>query len=188
MVIIIDDTLRGPRAISGARHGMPGRDDQSIRIEERIVPERIASAAEGLSIGQKFVSGTFELDAEHIKAFAAQYDPQPFHMDETLAEHTFFRGLAASGWQTVAITMRLIVESGIPLREGIIGAGAEIHWPQPTRPGDILQVYSEVIDIKPSRSRPGRGIATLRSETVNQRKEVLQVLVAKLMATLAPTA
>jgi len=140
----------------------------------------------GLALGQKFVSGTYRLDAEQIKAFAAQYDPQPFHLDEALAQDTFFGGLAASGWQTVAITMRLIVDSGLPLREGVIGAGAEVNWPQPTRPGDILQVFSEVIDIKPSRSRPGRGVATLRSETVNQRQEVVQVLVAKLMATLAP--
>ena len=144
--------------------------------------------AAGLALGQKFVSGTFVLDAARIKAFAGEYDPQPFHMDEVAAQSTFFSGLAASGWQTAAITMRLLVETGLPLSEGIIGAGAEISWPQPTRPGDVLQVFSEVVDIKPSRSRPGRGIATLRSETVNQRKEVVQVLVAKLMAQLAPSA
>lgn len=142
----------------------------------------------GLALGQKFVSGTYALDAEQIKGFAAIYDPQPFHLDETAAQGTFFAGLAASGWQTAAITMRLVVTSGIPLREGIIGAGAELSWPQATRPGDVLQVFSEVIEVKPSRSRPGWGICTLRSETVNQRGEVVQILVAKLVAELAPDA
>jgi len=141
--------------------------------------------SKGLAVGQKFVSGTYALDAEQIKTFAALYDPQPFHLDEVAAQDTFFAGLAASGWQTAAITMRLVVTSGIPLRDGIIGAGAEVSWPQATRPGDVLQVFSEVVAVKPSRSRPGWGIATLRSETLNQRREVLQILVAKLVAEIA---
>jgi len=139
----------------------------------------------GLAVGQKFVSGTFALDAEQIKTFAEMYDPQPFHLDETAAQTTFFAGLAASGWQTAAITMRLVVGSGIPVSEGIIGAGAELSWPQATRPGDVLQVFSEVVAVKPSRNRQGWGIATVRSETVNQRGEVLQILLAKLVAELA---
>lgn len=152
------------------------------------VPLASNTESKGLTLGQKFVSATFALDAQQIKAFAAQYDPQPFHLDEDAAQATFFGGLAASGWQTAAITMRLLVGSGMPLPDGIIGAGGEINWPQPTRPGDILQVLSEVIEIKPSRSRPGRGIATVRSETVNQRGEVLQVFVAKLVAPIATAA
>ena len=148
-------------------------------------PARTHAVSTGLAVGQKFVSGTFALDAEQIKAFAAMYDPQPFHLDETTAQTTFFAGLAASGWQTAAITMRLVVNSGIPAGEGIIGAGAELSWPQATRPGDVLQVFSEVVAVKPSRSRPGWGIATLRSETVNQRGEVLQILLAKLVAQIA---
>lgn len=148
-------------------------------------PAQPLSPSTVLVVGQKFVSDTFALDAEQIKTFAAMYDPQPFHLDESTAQDTFFAGLAASGWHTAAITMRLIVTSGIPLRHGIIGAGAEISWPQATRPGDVLQVTSEIIDIKPSRSRPGWGIATVRSETLNQRKEVVQILVAKLVAELS---
>src|SRR5215813_5354930 len=121
-----------------------------------------------LQIGQRFVSGSHELDAAQIKAFARQFDPQPFHLDEETAKHTLFAGLAASGWHTAAITMRLLVEAGLPLADGIIGAGGEISWPKPTRPGNILTVTSEVVEIVPSRSRPGRGTVTVRSETRNQ--------------------
>jgi acyl dehydratase len=134
-----------------------------------------------LQIGQRFVSGTHALDAGEIVAFATRYDPQPFHLDDAAARDTLFGGLAASGWHTAAITMRLNVESGLPFSGGIIGAGAEITWPKPTRPGDILRVESEVLELKPSRSRPDRGMVTVRSETLNQRDEVLQILVAKLV-------
>jgi acyl dehydratase len=89
--------------------------------------------------------------------------------------------LAASGWHTAALTMKLMVESGAPFSGGIIGAGGEITWPRPTRPGDVLTVFSEVIEVTPSRSRPDRGMVTLRSETRNERDEVLQVLTAKLV-------
>jgi len=136
---------------------------------------------EDLQVGQRFVSGTHEVDVAQIKAFAHQFDPQPFHLDEETAKGTLFAGLAASGWHTAAITMRLMVESGHPIAGGLIGAGAEIGWPQPTRPGDILQVESEILDKVPSRSRPDRGMATMRSETRNQRGEVLQVLTAKIV-------
>jgi acyl dehydratase len=150
------------------------------------VTETSRTPGDGLYVGQRFVSGTYALDAEQIRQFARQYDPQPFHLDEDAARGTFFQGLAASGWQTAAITMRLLVDTGLALPEGIIGAGGEITWPQPTRPGDTLQVFSEVISITPSRSRPGKGVALVRSETRNQRGETVQVLVAKLMATIAP--
>jgi acyl dehydratase len=92
-----------------------------------------------------------------------------------------FSGLVASGWHTAAITMRLLVEGGLPLAGGTIGAGGELSWPNPTRPGDTLQIESEVLDIRPSRSRPDRGVATVRSLTRNQRNEVVQVLTAKLI-------
>ena len=136
---------------------------------------------EDLRVGQRFVSGTHRLDEEQIRAFAEQFDPQPFHLDAEAAQATLFEGLAASGWHTAAITMRLLVESGLPIAGGIIGAGAEITWPKPTRPGDVLQVESEVLEVRPSRSRPDRGIATIRSETRNQRGDTVQVLVAKLV-------
>jgi len=134
-----------------------------------------------LQVGQRFVSGAYALDAAEIVAFATRYDPQPFHLDDAAARDTLFGSLAASGWHTAAITMRLNVESGLPFSGGIIGAGAEITWPKPTRPGDVLRVESEVVEIKPSRSRLDRGMVTVRSETLNQRDEVLQILVAKLV-------
>jgi len=134
-----------------------------------------------LQVGQRFVSGSHELDATQIKTFARQFDPQPFHLDEETAKETLFAGLAASGWHTAALTMRLMAEGGHPIAGGLIGASAEISWPQPTRPGDILQVESEILEKVPSRSRPDRGMATMRSETRNQRGEVLQILTAKIV-------
>jgi acyl dehydratase len=120
-----------------------------------------------LSVGQRFSSGSHMVDAAQIKAFAAQFDPQPFHLDGEAAKATLFGGLAASGWHTAAITMKLLVESGLPLRDGIIGSGGEISWPKPTRPGDTLTVVSEVEELIPSRSRPDRGMVRVRSETRN---------------------
>ena len=133
-----------------------------------------------LQIGQRFASGTHVVDEEQIKAFARQFDPQPFHLDNEAAKDTLLSGLAASGWHTAAITMRLLVESGLPLAGGIVGAGGELDWPNPTRPGDSLQVESEVLDIRPS-PRPDRGVATVRSLTRDQRNEVVQRLTAKLI-------
>jgi acyl dehydratase len=134
-----------------------------------------------LHVGQRFTSGTCAIDEAQIKAFAAQFDPQPFHMDEKAGQQTFFKGLVASGWHTAAITMRLNVESGPPLAGGIIGGNVEVSWPLPTRPDDVLHVESEVTEITPSRSRPDRGTIILLSRTVNQRGEVVQILKAKLI-------
>jgi len=131
-------------------------------------------------VGQRFASATHVIDAAQIKAFAREFDPQPFHLDEEAAKSTMFGGLVASGWHTAAITMRLQVESGLPIAGGIIGIGGEMNWPRPTRPGDVLHVESEVKEVTPSRSRPDRGVVRVRSETRNQRDEVVQVLDAKL--------
>ncbi|VFU09421.1 MaoC family dehydratase [Methylocella tundrae] len=139
-----------------------------------------------LKIGQRFVSGSHTMDEAEIKAFAAKFDPQPFHLDDESAKDSLFGGLAASGWHTASITMKLLVEGGAPLAGGVIGAGGEVAWPRPTRPGDRLQVESEIIDIKPSRSRPERGMVTVRSETRNQRGEVVQILTAKLVVARRP--
>ncbi len=136
---------------------------------------------EDLRVGQQFVSRSHLIDKAQILKFAREFDPQPFHLDEEAGEHSFFGGLVASGWHTAAITMRLVVEGGVPLAGGLIGAGGEINWPNPTRAGDLLQVTSEVTAIAPSRSRPDRGIATVRSETRNQRGEVVQVFIGKLV-------
>jgi acyl dehydratase len=136
---------------------------------------------EDLHTGLRFSSATHAVDEQQIKAFARAFDPQPFHLDDAAAKATLFGGLAASGWHTAAITMRLLVGGGAPIAGGIIGAGAEIAWPNPTRPGDMLRVESEILSVTPSRSRPDRGTATLSAQTLNQRGEVVQTLTAKLI-------
>ena len=139
-----------------------------------------------LHVGQRFTSATRVVDESEIKAFAREYDPQPFHLDSEGAKATIFQGLAASGWHTMAMTMRLLVDGGMPIAGGIVGAGAEINWPRPTRPGDVLHVESEVVDITPSRSKPDRGMVTMKSETKNQRGEVVQHFVGKLVVPKRP--
>ena len=140
-----------------------------------------------LVVGQRFGSGTYAIDVSQITTFAREFDPQPFHLDEEAAKKSTFGGLAASGWHTAGITMRLTVQGGLPLAGGFIGAGGEINWPTPTRPGDVLQVQSEIVEIRPSRSKPDRGIVTFRSETRNQRGEVVQVFTGKLVVPRRPS-
>jgi acyl dehydratase len=141
-----------------------------------------------LHVGQRFTSTSHVVDADQIKRFAAEFDPQPFHLDEDAAANSLFAGLAASGWHTAALTMRLLVTGGVPIAGGIVGAGGEVAWPRPTRPGDELQVVSEVTEIRPSRTKPDKGIVVLRNETRNQRGEVVQVLTAKLVVPRRPQA
>jgi len=136
---------------------------------------------EDFTVGQRFLSATHRIDADQIKAFASRFDPQPFHTDDVAAQTSFFKGLAASGWHTAAITMSLLVKSDMLIAGGLIGAGGEISWPRPTRPGDVLQVESEILAVTPSRSRPERGTITVKSETRNQNGEVLQVLTSKML-------
>ena len=132
--------------------------------------------------GQQFGSGSITVDAEQIKSFAKQFDPQPFHLDDEAARATFFQGLAASGWHTAALTMRLIVEGEVQIAGGIVGAGAdEFRWPRPVRPGDTLTVRSEVLEVRPSKSRPEQGLIKLRSTTLNQNGEPVQIFVANLV-------
>lgn len=121
------------------------------------------------------------MDEVQITTFAAQFDPQPFHLDDAAAQATLFGGLAASGWHTAAVTMRLLVGGGLPIAGGIVGAGGELSWPQPTRPTDVLHVISEIVSIVPSKSRPDRGMVTVRNETRNQRDEVLQLFVVRVV-------
>lgn len=136
---------------------------------------------EDLAVGDRFTTAGHLVDAVQIKAFAQAFDPQPFHLNEEAAKDSFFAGLAASGWHTAALTMRLLVTSGIPLADGIIGAGGELSWPRPTRPGDVLHVDSEVLEITPSRSKPGRAMVSMLCETKNQHGEVLQRFTPKLV-------
>jgi acyl dehydratase len=139
-----------------------------------------------LQAGDRFTSAEHVLDEAQIKSFAAQFDPQPFHLDHEAAKATLFGGLAASGWHTAAITMRLLVGGGLPIAGGIIGSGGEISWPKPTRPGDVLHVETEVTSVTPSRSRPERGMVVVRSETRNQHGDVLQQSVYKLVVPRRP--
>lgn len=134
-----------------------------------------------LHVGQRFVSRTHQIDAAQIQTFAREFDPQPFHLDPAAAQGTIFKGLVASGWHTASITMRLLVESGLSISGGLVGAAAELSWPKPTRPDSILHVETEIVDLKSSRSRPDRGIATIRCETRNQLGEIVQVLTAKVV-------
>jgi acyl dehydratase len=136
---------------------------------------------EDLKPGQQFKTGSHPLTEDEIMDFARNYDPQPFHIDPEAARHSFFGSLTASGWHTAAISMRLQVDSGPPLAGGMIGANVELSWPQPTKPGDVLHVTSEILEVTPSRSKPDRGFITLKSETKNQKDEVLQRQTARLL-------
>ncbi|MBO0903744.1 MaoC/PaaZ C-terminal domain-containing protein [Jiella sonneratiae] len=134
-----------------------------------------------LDVGRRFESEPFAVTAEAIKAFAESYDPQPFHLDENAAADGFFGGLVASGWHVAALTMRRFVLEGLPVAGGLIGAGAELQWLRATRPGDTLRVFSEILECRPSRSRPTRGTVTIRSETRNQHGAVVQVMTTRIV-------
>jgi acyl dehydratase len=142
---------------------------------------------EDFAAGQVFGSARLRVEKEQITAFAAAFDPQPFHLDEATARDTFFHGLAASGWHTAALTMRLLVESELKPAGGIVGAGGEVNWPRPVRPGDELRVESEVLDVRASKSRPEQGLMKVRTTTLNQAGEPVQVLVSNLVVPRRPT-
>jgi acyl dehydratase len=139
-----------------------------------------------LSVGQKFETGTYLMEEARIKSFAAEFDPQAFHLHEAAARNSIFRGLAASGWHTAAATMRLLVNGELKIAGGLIGLGAEIAWPRPTRPGDTLRVHSEIMEIVPSRSKPNQGIVKIRNATLNQNGEEVQVFTARLLVSRRP--
>jgi acyl dehydratase len=137
---------------------------------------------EDLHVGQRFTSGQYQMDADRIKEFAREFDPQPFHLDEEAGRRSVFGGLAASGWHTAAATMRLLVTGGLPFAGGgLVGLSAEISWIRPTRPGDTLRVESEILDISPSRSKPNQAVVRVRSITLNQDGERVQVLTSKML-------
>ncbi|WP_221793992.1 MaoC family dehydratase [Oceanobacter mangrovi] len=142
---------------------------------------------EDFSLGQQFESASYPVDEASIKGFAAEFDPQPFHLDEAAAKGTLFQGLAASGWNTAAITMKLMVEGPFKPVGGLIGAGIdELSWPQPVRPGDVLTAVTEVLEKRQSKSRPERGIMKIRTTTYNQRREVVQTYVASMVVQTRP--
>ena len=137
---------------------------------------------EDMSVGQRFGSGTVRVSAEDIIRFAQEFDPQPFHLDPVLAGQTLFGGLAASGWYTAALTMRLLVEGEFLPAGGIIGAGFdELAWPIPVRPGDDLHVTSEILAVRRSKSRPMQGVIKVRNLTINQNGEIVQRAVGNLI-------
>jgi acyl dehydratase len=143
---------------------------------------------EDLHVGQRFMSGTYHISEAQVRAFAQEFDPQPFHLDEAAARASIFGGLAASGWHTAAIAMRLLVTGGLPLGNGIIGLGGDLAWPKPTRPGDTLHVESEVIEILPSRSKPNQAVVRVRSTTMNQNGEAVHVFTGKVLVFKRPGA
>ena len=137
---------------------------------------------EDFAVGQIFGSGRLRIDKERITRFAQEFDPQPFHLDEEAARASIFRGLAASGWHTAALTMRLLVEGELQPAGGIVGAGFdEFRWPRPVRPGDELHLESEVLEVRPSKSRPEQGLIKVRTTTLNQEGEPVQILIANLV-------
>src|SRR5437868_5350228 len=145
---------------------------------------------EDFAPGQKYGGHTrLSVSAERIKSFAAEFDPQPFHLDDAAARASIFRGLAASGWHTAAMTMRLLVESDLQPAGGIVGAGFdEFRWPLPVRPGDELRVEVEVLDVRASKSRPDLGVIKVRTTTLNQNGQAVQVSVGNLMVPRRPPA
>ena len=137
---------------------------------------------EDLAPGQRYRAGSRTVTLAEIQAFAREYDPQPFHLDPVAAKDTVFGELVASGWHTMALTMRLIVDGETQLAWGFAGAGVEeLDWPNPVRPGDTLTAENEVIEVKPSRSKPDRGLARIRTTAVNQRGEPVLVVTAKVL-------
>ena len=141
-----------------------------------------------LAVGCKFATSSVTLTLEGCKAFAAEFDPQPFHLDEAAARQSVFGRLAASGWYTASLTMRLLVEGEMTIAGGLIGLGGEITWPRPTYPGDTLRVETEVLAIRVSESKPDRGVVTARNQTLNQRGEPVQIAVVRMLVPRRPVA
>ena len=126
-----------------------------------------------LKLGMRFKSGEGTVSAEDIKRFASEFDPQPFHLDEAAAQNTFFNGLAASGWPTAAIAMRLAVQARPFGPHPLMGAGVDdLRWMKPVRPGDTLHLEGEVVELIPSRSKP-QGIARVKWTAYNQHGEAV---------------
>ena len=134
-----------------------------------------------LRVGQVFTAGPHVMEESRMKAFAAEFDPQPFHLDEAAAQASIFGGLAASGWHTAAVAMRLLVTGGLPFAGGLIGLGGEIAWLRPTRAGDVLRSESEILAIIPSRSKPNQGVVTVRTRLFNQNDEAVYQFTAKVL-------
>jgi acyl dehydratase len=137
---------------------------------------------EDFAVGQVFATGKLQVDTDQIKSFAKEFDPQPYHLDEEAAQKSPFRGLAASGWHTAALTMRLLVDGDFKPAGGILGVGFDaLSWPKPVRPGDELHAKSEILEVRPSKSRPDRGTIRVRTTTYNQNDEPVQEFTGNLL-------
>ena len=153
-----------------------------LKLQSGIMNQLGERYLEDFAVGQTFRSPRMRVDRDRVLAFAAEFDPQPFHLDESAARRSMFGGLIASGWHTAAMTMRLLVESELKPAGGIIGAGfEECRWPRPVRPGDELRIECEVLDVRPSKSRPGLGLIKLRTTTLNQDDAAVLVYVGNLV-------
>jgi acyl dehydratase len=139
-----------------------------------------------LPVGRRFATRSVTLTLEGCKAFAAEFDPQPFHLDEEAARRSVFGRIAASGWYTAAVSMRLLVEGELTIAGGLIGLGGDMTWPRPTFPGDTIHVETEVLAVRASGSKPDRGIVTVRNQTLNQRGEPVQIAVVKMLVPRRP--
>jgi acyl dehydratase len=137
--------------------------------------EPVRRLFEDFAVGLRFRSfGEVVVSAERIKSFAAEFDPQPFHLDDAAGPETFFGGLVASGWHTAAVAMRLLVDSDLGL--GGKGAGVAVEsmrFPRPVRPGDALRLEGTVTETRPSRSHGDRGIVKFHVSVYNQRDELV---------------
>jgi acyl dehydratase len=143
---------------------------------------------EDFAVGQVFKpSGRVSVSKEDIIAFAQKFDPQPFHLDEEAARTSIFGRLVGSGWHTAALTMSLLARSEHRPVSGAIGLGFEnLRWPLPLLPGDELRIESEVLEVRPSRSRPDRGLLKMRTQTFNQNGEIVQEIMANVMVPRRP--
>jgi acyl dehydratase len=164
---------------AGSRESAERMLVQNERRQRRTGAGGMAEAGErryldDFQVGQRFTSETYTMTEAEIVAFAREFDPQPFHLSHDAARDSFLGGLVASGWHTAAVTMRLQVACDM-LAGGMVGTGGEITWPAPTRPGDVLSVESEVLEVRPSRSRPDIGLVTTLWETKNQDGIVVQM-------------
>jgi acyl dehydratase len=138
-------------------------------------------------VGKRLKTGTVVVTAAEIKEFAARFDPQPFHLDDADAKESVFGELVASGWHTAALVMRLLVDGEMKVAGGLIGLGGELTWPRPTKPGDVLRVESEVLEVKPSRSRPDSGVVKIRNTALNQNGEAVQIFIVNMLVPRKPT-
>ena len=155
---------------------------QQQKKNEQKPEQRDVLYLDDLFIGQRFTAGPHVIETERIKEFAAEFDPQPFHMDEAAGQASVFKGLAASGWHTAAVGIKLMVASDLRLAGGLIGFGGELEWPRATRPGDVLRLEAEVLAITPSRSKPNQGVVTVRNVLLNQADEPVYIFTGKILA------